>query len=495
MLKSILVIDQGTTSSRAILFSQDLRVLGSAQREFPQIFPAPGWVEHDPEAIWSSVKEVIGEALAATGVAPEAVLAVGIANQRETIVVWERASGKPIHNAIVWQDRRTVDFCDRLRAEGREPLIAEKTGLLIDPYFSAAKLAWILDNVPGARGRAEAGELACGTIDTFLLWRLTGGRVHATDATNASRTQLLNIHTGAWDQTLLELFGVPAALLPEVRDSAADFGETATEVIGARIPVRGVAGDQQAALLGQACFSPGMAKATYGTGCFVLLNTGDRPVMSRHRLLTTIAYQLDGQRTYALEGSIFIAGAALQWLRDGLGVLAKAENADAMARRAADDPGLYMVPAFVGLAAPDWRPDARGAIFGLTRATGPNELTRAALESVCFQTRDLIETMMAEDATGDWSVRLRVDGGMSASDWMLQTLADTLDKTIDRPEVREATALGAAWLARRGAGGVGGDDFWRRDRAFTRQPDAAIGPARIQGWRRAVAAVISMAEG
>lgn len=494
MGQPILVIDQGTTSSRAILFSPALEILGVAQREFPQHFPASGWVEHDPEDLWSSALEVACEVLAKTGTAPDAVVAIGVANQRETVVVWDRATGQAIHNAIVWQDRRTTDICDRLRAEGHEPLIAERTGLLIDPYFSATKIAWILDRVPGARARAEAGELACGTVDSFLLWRLTGGQVHATDATNASRTQLLNIHDGQWDKTLLALFDVPAALLPEVRDSAGDFGETAAEVLGAVIPIRGVAGDQQAALVGQACFAPGMAKATYGTGCFVLLNTGDRPVASRHRLLTTVAYQLDGKRTYALEGSIFIAGAALQWLRDGLGVLAKAENADAMARAAAADPGLYMVPAFVGLAAPDWRPDARGAIFGLTRATGPNELVRAALESVCFQTRDLIEAMSAEDANAEWSIKLRVDGGMSASDWMLQTLADTLDKTIDRPEVREATALGAAWLARRGISGEAGDDFWRRDRAFTRQPDAAIGAARIQGWRRAVAAVISMAE-
>jgi len=495
MTKPILVIDQGTTSSRAILFSPRLEIIATAQREFPQHFPGSGWVEHDPEDLWSSVLEVTREVLAKTGTAPGAVSTIGLTNQRETVVVWDRATGQPIHNAIVWQDRRTADLCDRLRAEGHEPEIAQRSGLLIDPYFSATKIAWILDNVPGARARAEAGELACGTVDSFLLWRLTGGAVHATDATNASRTQLLNIHTGVWDETLLALFRVPAALLPEVRDSAGDFGETPPDLLGAAISIRGVAGDQQAALVGQACFSPGMVKATYGTGCFVLLNTGQRPVASRHRLLTTIAYQLDGQRTYALEGSIFIAGAALQWLRDGLGVIAKAENADAMASQAAPDPGLYMVPAFVGLAAPDWRPDARGAIFGLTRATGPNDLVRAALESVCFQTRDLIEAMVAEDTKAAWSIRLRVDGGMSASDWMLQHLADILDKTIDRPQVREATALGAAWLARRGSGSaLMDDDFWRLDRNFFRQMDKAAGAARIKGWRRAVAAVISLTE-
>lgn len=495
MNQPILVIDQGTTSSRAILFSSRLEVMATAQQEFSQYFPAPGLVEHDPEELWASVIAVARDVIAKAGVEPAAIAAIGLTNQRETVVVWDRVTGLPIHRAIVWQDRRTTDVCDALREEGHEAHIAERSGLLIDPYFSATKIAWILDNVPGARARAEAGELACGTVDSFLLWRLTGGATHATDATNASRTQLLNIHTGQWDESLLALFRVPAALLPDVRDSAGDFGCTTIESLGAAIPLRGVAGDQQAALIGQDCLSPGMVKATYGTGGFVLLNTGKAPVRSRHRLLTTIAYQLGGQRTYALEGSIFIAGAALQWLRDGLGVIARAQDADDMAAQAADAQ-LYMVPAFVGLAAPDWRPEARGAIFGLTRATGPNDLVRAALESICFQTHDLLQAMSEEWEGQATSVRLRVDGGVSASNWMLQRLADTLAMPIDRPQVNEATALGAAWLARRGLSASKDDctSFWRLDRSFESHVDKAVSAGRVKGWRRAVGAVIAFTE-
>ncbi len=493
MDKHYLVIDQGTTSSRAILFSQDLSILASAQREFPQHFPRSGWVEHDPEDLWTSTLAVCHEVMAKTGLAASDIAALGITNQRETVVVWDRATGKPIHNAIVWQDRRTAPLCDRLREAGHEGDIAARTGLLIDPYFSATKIAWILDNTAGARQRAQAGELACGTVDSFLLWRLTLGQTHATDATNASRTQLYNIHTGAWDDELLRLFDVPRALLPEVRDSSGNLGETYVEWFDGVIPIRGVAGDQQAALIGQACLSPGMAKATYGTGCFLLLNTGDAPVASRHRLLTTIAYQLDGKPTYALEGSIFVAGAALQWLRDGLGVLPNSDQADLMAGRATGASNVVMVPAFVGLGAPDWRPEARGAIFGLTRATNPDDLVRAALESVCHQTRDLLGAMAADLGGGKDLDRLRVDGGMSASDWMLQTLSNLLDAPVDRPEVREATALGAAWLARRAMTTAEDQSaFWRLDRSFEPVSDAEARKASTTRWRRAVEAVMLM---
>lgn len=493
MDKHFLVLDQGTTSSRAIVFDADLRIVAVAQREFPQHFPQAGWVEHDPEDLWTSSLTVCQEAIAQAGLAAGDIAAMGLTNQRETVVVWDRATGKPIHNAIVWQDRRTAELCERLRVGGHEPEIAARTGLLIDPYFSATKIAWILDQVPGARDAAQAGKLACGTVDSFLLWRLTLGATHATDATNASRTQLYNIHDGSWDESLLALFDVPRGMLPEVRDSSGDFGATSVEWFDGAIPIQGLAGDQQAALIGQACLSPGMAKATYGTGCFLLLNTGETPVVSKRRLLTTVAYQLDGKRTYALEGSIFVAGAALQWLRDGLRVLPDAAQADAMAGRAAND-GVLMVPAFVGLGAPDWRPEARGAIFGLTRATGPDDLVRAALESVCHQTRDLLDAMVADLGDGHELDRLRVDGGMSASDWMLQALADLLDAPVDRPQTREATALGAAWLARR-AVIQGSDDavFWRLDRSFAPTGDAAMRLASASRWRKAVEAVMSMA--
>ncbi|HFQ15711.1 MAG TPA: glycerol kinase, partial [Rhodobacteraceae bacterium] len=443
-MNHILAIDQGTTSSRAIAFDENLTPVNTAQAEFTQHFPASGWVEHDPEEIWQSVLETARKVIAAKG-GPGAFAAIGITNQRETTLLWDRETGKVLHNAIVWQDRRTAATCATLKAEGLEPMIQARTGLLLDPYFSATKLAWLLDNVDGARAAAEAGKLAFGTIDSFLIWRLTGGRVHATDATNAARTMLYDIARGEWDAEICARFAIPMSLLPEVRDCAADFGETTPELFGAAIPIRGVAGDQQAATIGQACFAPGMMKSTYGTGCFALLNTGSDMVTSQNRLLTTIAYRMAGQTTYALEGSIFIAGAAVQWLRDGLGVVDNAAATGAMAARADPAQEVILVPAFTGLGAPYWDADCRGALFGLTRGTGPDELARAALEAVGFQTRDLLGAMQA-----DWPGQtraLRVDGGMAASDYAMQFLADITDAPVDRPEVLETTALGAAWLA------------------------------------------------
>ena len=438
----LLAIDQGTTSSRAIVFDTAGMIRAAAQRELTQHYPGDGLVEHDPEEIWSATLAVTREAFAAAG---GAVAAIGITNQRETTVVWDRATGKPIHRAIVWQDRRTAERCRALREAGHEPMVGGKTGLLLDPYFSATKLAWILDHVDGARERAAAGELAFGTIDTFLIWRLTGGAVHATDATNASRTLLFDIHAQAWDDTLLRLFDVPREVLPEVRDSAADFGTTSVDVLGHAVPIAGVAGDQQAATVGQACFEPGMVKSTYGTGCFAVMNTGAEAVRSRHRLLTTVAWRLGGEPTFALEGSIFVAGAAVQWLRDGLGVIETAAETEALAAGLPDSGGVCLVPAFTGLGAPHWDPDARGAIFGLTRDTGPAHLARAALESVCLQTRDLMIAMAAD--RGAAVDRLRVDGGMAGNAWLLQALADVVGVVVERPRVIETTALGAAWLA------------------------------------------------
>jgi glycerol kinase len=488
MAGHILAIDQGTTSTRTILFDAALRPVAAAQQEFRQIYPAPGWVEHDPEEIWTSVVATAREALAQAGIAARDVAAIGITNQRETAILWDRATGKPIHNAIVWQDRRTADACAGLRRDGHEASVAEKTGLVLDPYFSATKVAWLLDHVDGARAAAEAGRLAFGTVDAFLLWRLTGSRVHATDATNAARTLLLDIRSGEWDLGLCDLFRVPAALLPQVRDSSGAFGTTVPDLLGAAIPILGIAGDQQAATVGQGCFQPGMMKSTYGTGCFALLNTGERPVASRNRLLTTIAYQLDGRRTYALEGAIFVAGAAVQWLRDALKVIARADAADALAAAADPAEQVYLVPGFVGLGAPWWDAAARGAIFGLTRNAGAAELARAALEAVGYQTRDLLEAMHA-DWPGSDTV-LRVDGGMTASDWTMQFLADILAAPVDRPEVMETTALGAAYLAGRAAGLCPDvDGFaagWRLDRRFTPQMDAAMRERKWAGWRDAV---------
>jgi len=494
MSSFILAIDQGTTSTRAIVFDGAYRVRGVGQQEFPQHFPRSGWVEHDPEDIWRTVLETMRFATADAGVALTDIAAIGITNQRETTILWDRETGKPIYNAIVWQDRRTADLCSALKAEGAEPSLTEKTGLLLDPYFSGTKIAWILDQVPGARARAERGELAFGTVDTFLLWRLTGGRVHATDATNASRTLLFNIRTGEWDEDLLRLLRVPSAILPEVMDSAADFGLTDPAVAGASIRIAGMAGDQHAATLGQACFQPGMMKSTYGTGCFALLNTGTDLVESKNRLLTTIAYRLDGKTTYALEGSIFVAGAAIQWLRDGLGLLDRADQAGPMAGEADPHQNVYLVPAFTGLGAPWWDAEARGALFGLTRATGPNELVRAALESVCYQTRDLLDAMRRDwEGTGD--TVLRVDGGMVASDWTMQRLADLLDAPVDRPVVLETTALGAAWLAGRQAGVWPAEEgfaaSWRLNHKFLPEMSAKVREASLAGWKDAVRRTLS----
>jgi glycerol kinase len=485
----ILAIDQGTTSSRAIVFDDDRHPMGSAQIELRQHYPKPGWVEHDPEEIWSAVVAAARQAIATAGVAAADIGGIGIANQRETAVIWDKATGKPLANAIVWQDRRTARFCASLKSDGLESEIAERTGLLIDPYFSATKLRWLLDNVAGARGAAEAGQVLFGTIDSFLVWRLTGGRRHVTDATNAARTLLYNIEDNRWDDELLRVFAVPAAMLPDVLDCAAEFGVAEARLFGAPIPIRGVAGDQQAATIGQACFEPGMMKSTYGTGCFALLNTGNDRVRSQNRLLSTIAYRLDGQTTFALEGAIFIAGAVVQWLRDGLGIIRHASEAGPLAERA--DPALrtYLVPAFVGLGAPWWDAEARGALLGIVRNTGPAEIARAALESVAYQTLDLLEAMRQDWPAGGATV-LRVDGGMVASDWTMQALADILGAPVDRPTVLETTALGAAWLAGSRAGlWPGMTDFavsWALERRFRPRIDEQERAARLAGWRDSV---------
>lgn len=490
-MSHLIAIDQGTTSSRAIVFRADLTVAAIAQAEFPQHYPASGWVEHDPEDLWRTTVETLRAAVAKAGIRPAEIAGIGITNQRETTVVWDRMTGKAIHNAIVWQDRRTAETCAGLKALGHEPTFAAKTGLLLDPYFSGTKIGWILDHVPGARQRAENGDLAFGTVDSFLLWRLTGGKVHATDATNASRTLLFDIHKGVWDADLCRILKVPMAMLPEVKDCAADFGTTISDILDRPIAIRGIAGDQQAATVGQACFSPGMMKSTYGTGCFALLNTGTTPVASKNRMLTTIAYQLDGTRTYALEGAIFIAGAAVQWLRDGLGVIASAAETGALAATADPHQQVYLVPAFTGLGAPYWDADARGALFGLTRGTTKRELARAALESVGYQTRDLIDAMR-----GDWQKAsgvdtvLRVDGGMTASDWTMQFLADILAAPVDRPEVMETTALGAAYLAGLSAGILPEpEEFarrWALDRRFIPAMDSPVRDAKYAGWKDAI---------
>ncbi len=490
---AILAIDQGTTSTRAMLFDPAGAVLGQAQRELPQIFPQDGWVEHDPAEIWSATVAVCRQALAEAGLSGAGIAAIGITNQRETTVLWDRASGEPLYNAIVWQDRRTAAYCRRLIDQGHETMVREKTGLVLDPYFSGTKLNWLLDNVPGARDRAEAGELAFGTIDSYLLWRLSGGKSHGTDASNASRTLMFNIHQQCWDQDLLTLFDIPAGLLPRVFDCAADFGVTVSDLFGVEIPISGIAGDQQAATFGQACFAPGMVKNTYGTGCFVMLNTGDRPVASDSGLLTTVAYRLDGQVTYALEGSVFVAGAAVQWLRDGLKVIEAAADSEAHAAALADTGGVYLVPAFTGLGAPHWDPDARGAIFGLTRDTSISHIVRAALESVCYQTCDLADAMAAD--LGRPLTALRVDGGMVANDWLMQFQADMLGQAVDRPVVTETTSLGVAYLAGLQVGLFSSLEeiaaHWRIDRQFTPAVGAAVRAERQAGWRDAVARVLS----
>lgn len=483
----ILAIDQGTTSSRAIVFDRSGRSVSVAQQEFPQHFPNSGWVEHDPEDLWETVVAVCKEALARVDI--NAVAAVGITNQRETTIVWDRKTGKPIYNAIVWQDRRTAAHCRDLRAKnpGIEEEVNGLSGLLVDPYFSATKVSWILDHVSGARARAEQGDLAFGTVDSFLLWRLTGGKVHATDATNAARTNLFNIRQSDWDDRLCDIFRVPKAVLPEVKDCAADFGMIDAELFGRELPVLGVAGDQQAAAFGQCCFKPGDVKSTYGTGCFVILNTGDEPVTSKHRLLTTVGYRLAGKTSYAVEGAIFVAGAAVQWLRDGLGIIQSAAQTEGMAAALEDNHGVYLVPAFTGLGAPYWDPDARGAVFGLTRDTGPNAFVRAALESVCYQTFDLFDAMAADGVRPE---AVRVDGGMVANDWMCQMLSDILATPVQRPKITETTALGAAFLAGLQAGLYRDlDDIaanWSIDQEFTPAMQNATRDKMLAGWKDAV---------
>jgi glycerol kinase len=492
MARHILVIDQGTTSTRTIVFDAAVAPVATAQREFAQLYPRPGWVEHDPEEIWATVLDTARQAMATAGLAAADIAAIGITNQRETAVIWDRRTGKAIHNAIVWQDRRTANLCERLEEAEHGAMLAERTGLRLDPYFSATKIAWLLDNVEGARTAAEAGHLAFGTVDSFLLWRLTGGAIHATDATNASRTLLFDIHRGDWDADLLALFGIPHSMLPQVRDSAASFGTTIADLFGGCIAIRGVAGDQHAALIGQACFRPGMVKSTYGTGCFALLNTGPKAVPSTHRLVTTIAYQLNGVRTYALEGSIFVAGAAVQWLRDGLGLIGSAAETGGLAAEADPAQQVYMVPAFVGLGAPHWDSEARALLTGMTRGTTRRELARAVLECVAYQTRDLLEAMRA-DLGAEWSgdTVIRVDGGMSASDWTMQFLADILAAPVDRPALHETTALGAGYLAGMAAGLYPDIETfaagWTAERRFEpamAEPERA---EKYRGWQDAVA--------
>jgi glycerol kinase len=496
--RKILAIDQGTTSSRAILFDVAGTPLKTAQTEHRQFYPQDGWVEHDVEEIWQATLKVVRGALEGTAVSD--VAAIGITNQRETTVVWDRKTGAPIHNAIVWQDRRTAATCARLKAEGKEPTVAAKTGLLLDPYFSGTKLAWLLDNVPDARARAAKGELAFGTIDSWLIYRLTNGRVHATDATNASRTLLYDIGKGRWDGEILDWFGIPESVLPEVRDSAAHFGETDANLFGARIPITGVAGDQQAATVGQACLKQGLMKSTYGTGCFALVNTGAGQAPSRNRLLTTIAYAQGGKRTYALEGSIFMAGATIQWLRDGLKLLASSADSASLALKADARSRVYLVPAFVGLGAPYWDADARGAILGLTRDSGPAEIVKAGLEAVCFQTRDLLEAMADDMAAARLGspAALRVDGGMVVNDLFCQWLADLTGRPIERPQVVETTALGAAYLAGLGAGIYSSLEEiaagWRCERRFEPKIGADERDAKYAGWKEAVGRVLSQRE-
>ncbi len=488
MAHHLLAIDQGTTSTRSIVFDARGRTAAIARRELPQHYPAAGWVEHEAEDIWGDTVATAREALAAAGLAARDIAAVGITNQRETAVVWERASGRPIHRAIVWQDRRTAEHCARLRRSGAEPLVRSRTGLLLDPYFSGTKLAWLLDHVDGARVRAERGELAFGTIDSFLLWRLTGGRVHASDLTNASRTMLCDIHRGDWDAELLGLLGIPRSLMPEIRDSSTHFGDTAPDFLGAPVPIGGIAGDQQAALVGQACFEPGMVKSTYGTGCFLLLNTGGAPVASKNRMLTTPAYRIAGRTSYAMEGSIFVAGAAVKWLRDGLGIIRDAAETATLAATVPDSHGVYLVPAFVGLGAPHWQPDARGQISGLTLDASPAHLARATLESVAYQTLDLTEAMAADGSSRPAAIR--VDGGMAANDWFCQFLADVLGARVERPAEIETTALGAAYLAGLAVGrwpdtaALAGS--WSRGASFEPRMAAGRREALVAGWKDAL---------
>lgn len=493
MSRYLMSIDQGTTSSRAIIFDATGNVISTSQKPFKQFYPQEGWVEHKPGTIWSDVVSVCNDAMFRKKITASDIAAIGITNQRETTVVWNRETGKTVHFAIVWQDRRTAEQCRQLKAEGHEPTIQAKTGLLLDPYFSATKIAWILDNVDGAREQAEQGKLAFGTIDTFLLWRLTGGQVHATDATNASRTMLFNIHTQQWDEELLDLFAIPKSMLPAVKDSSDDFGVTQAELFGGEIPIYGIAGDQQAALFGQTCFTPGMMKSTYGTGGFMMLNTGDTPLQSQNRLLTTVGYRLNGKPTYALEGSIFIAGAVMQWLRDQLQVVRESSDSEALAKSVDDTNGVYFVPAFTGLGAPYWQPDARGMITGLTRDSSIAHIVRAGLESVCYRTRDLWEAMVKDGAKD--IAAIRVDGGMVANNWECQFLADMLHTNVERPTIIETTALGVAYLAGSQAGMFGSladiQDQWQRQAVFAPSKTEQETQALYDGWQKAIRQVLA----
>ncbi|THB72870.1 MAG: glycerol kinase [Desulfobulbaceae bacterium] len=484
MDQHILSIDQGTTSTRAILFNAHGKSVFTSQLEFTQFFPEDGWVEHDPEEIWKTTLQVVNDTLEYAKSENLTVAAIGITNQRETTVVWERSTGKPVYNAIVWQDRRTAQFCDEARKAGKEAAIIKKTGLLLDPYFSGTKLAWILENVENSQAMAERGELAFGTIDSFLIWRLTGGRSHVTDATNASRTLMFNIHSQRWDEEILEMLSIPHSMLPEVLDCAADFGSTDKSITGFEIPIAGVAGDQQAALIGQACFEPGMIKSTYGTGCFMVLNTGTWALSSKNKLLTTVGYRLEGKTTYALEGSIFVAGAAVQWLRDGISIIKSASKTEEMASSVESNKGVYVVPAFTGLGAPHWDPDARGAIFGITRDTGPVELVRATLESICYQTYDLLE---AKRRDGLQATKLRVDGGMVKNNWMCSFLSNILDISVERPMFTETTALGAAFLAGLQVGVFESieaiSNIWQVDQSFEPAMDQAERKRLLEKWQ------------
>ena len=485
----ILALDQGTTSSRAIVFDNRATVIAQAQQEFPQLYPGDGMVEHRPEDLWEVTYRVARMAVREAIDRGGRIAALGLTNQRETTLIWDRDTGEAIHNAIVWQDRRTAGLCRDMKAAGQEPEIIKRTGLLLDPYFSASKIKWILDNVDGARERAKKGKLAFGTVDSYLIWKLTGGKVHATDATNASRTSLFNIHSQQWDEELLLMFAIPKSLLPEVRDCAADYGVTARGLFDEAIPISGVAGDQQAAAFGQCCFAPGDIKSTYGTGCFMLLNTGADAVTSQNRLLTTVGYRLKGQVSYALEGSIFVAGAAVQWLRDQMKFIKSAPDSEGVARSLGDNAGVYLVPAFTGLGAPHWQPEVRGALFGMTRATGQAEIVRAALESVCYQTADLLAAMQQDGVAPG---RLKVDGGMVANDWVLQYLSDILGLEVSRPRVMETTALGAAFLAGIKAGIFGGPEeigkVWQQEQQFSPAMAELERVRLLSGWQRAVTA-------
>ena len=491
MTKFVLAIDQGTTSTRAILFDADMAINAVSQQEFTQHFPQSGWVEHDPMDLWQTTLDTCRDVMARAGVSADDIVSIGITNQRETTLVWDRATGKPIHNAIVWQDRRTSDMCQTLKAAGHEQMVTEQTGLLLDPYFSGTKVKYILDTVAGARDAAQAGKLAFGTVDTWLIWNLTDGARHVTDATNAARTLLYDIRNGRWSDDICALLDIPQSMLPDVLDCAADFGTTT--VLGGSIAIRGVAGDQQAATIGQACFDAGMMKSTYGTGCFALLNTGDQMVTSKNRMLTTIAYQLNGKTTYALEGSIFIAGAVVQWLRDGMKIISNAGETAALADQADDGQNVIIVPAFTGLGAPYWNADCRGAVYGLTRNSGPAEFARAALQSVGYQTRDLLSAMQ-DDWGASGNTTLRVDGGMTASNWAMQFLSDIIDAPVDRPRVLETTAMGAAWLAGQETGvypdQVGFAANWGLDKTFTPAMDSETRNRKYDDWKRAVAATL-----